>query len=178
MIIISNHLLVKTDLEFPPHVVMRVNVAWLKTTNELASLLEKLTHTIYLDYPKGRTKPPKPTIPLSDVIDLAHDFKHKVKYFAVSNVENHLDIHKIKIQLPKTTMLIPKIETARGIENLERIVRKIKTKYIMLDKEDLYVDIDRNHELFERLVEETRKKCRKLGITNLELQGVVFAPHS
>ena len=55
-------------------------------------------------------------------------------------------------------------------------LKKIGTKYIMLDKEDLYLDINKDHSLFEFMIEQTRATCAAFGVTLLELQGVVFAP--
>jgi len=49
--------------------------------------------------------------------------------------------------------LVPKIETEKGIQNLEQIVQKIQNRYIMFDKEDLYLDVDRDSEKFESLIE-------------------------
>ena len=176
MIIISHNLLLKTDLEFPPHAVMRVNIAWQKNRREVEDVLSFLKHDIYLDYPQGRSKPPRPTLTLKDAIEIAHKFKH-IKYFAVSNVEDPEAIFGIRQKLPPHIELVPKIETKKGVENLEAIVKKIGTKYIMLDKEDLYIDVTKDHNLFENLVEVARKKCKKCGIPGLELKGVVFSPH-
>lgn len=177
MIIISHNILFKTDLYLPPHVVMRVNVAWQKNIEEVENVLSRLKHDIYLDYPQGRTKPPRPTLTLDEAIEIAHKFDH-VKYFAVSNVEEPDAIFLIKKRLPSRIELVPKIETKKGIENLEKIIKKIKAKYIMLDKEDLYVDVNKDYNLFENLVEVARKTCKKCGTHGLELQGVIFSPYS
>ena len=176
MLIVSNHLLDKTDLQFPDHAVMRVNVAWIKDLPELHEVLNRITHDVYLDYPQGRTKPPKPVITLQDTIATAHQFPH-IKHFAVSNVEDPEDIFRIKEQLPSSIGIVPKIETERGIRNLEEIVHKIQNRYIMFDKEDLYLDVERDTEKFQSLIELTRKKSKELGIEILELHGVVFLPY-
>ncbi|MEK7585331.1 MAG: hypothetical protein AAB455_02375 [Patescibacteria group bacterium] len=176
MIIVSNHLLSKTKLSFPDHVVVRVNIAWVKSEAELKKILTEIKHDIYLDYPQGRTKPPKPTLDLAQAIALAKKHKH-VKYFAVSNVEDPEAIGKIRKQLPKNIELVPKIETKKGVRNIEKIVAKIKNKYLMLDKEDLYLDVDRDADTFECLIELAREKSRQSGTQILELHGVVFSPH-
>jgi len=177
MLIISHNLLFKTDMDFPKHAVMRVNIAWQKNTKEVEQVLTYLKkHDIYLDYPQGRSKPPKPSITLDDAIRIAHKFPN-VKYFAVSNVEDPKAIFEIRKRLPPHIELVPKIETVKGVENLEAIVKKINTKFIMLDKEDLYVDVDKDHNLYQNLVETVRKKCKSCKIDGLELQGVVFSPH-
>ena len=176
MIIVSNHLFDKTDLPFPEHVVVRVNVAWINTLEELHKVLGRIRHDVYLDYPQGRTKPPKPTISLEDTVATAHQFPH-IKHFAVSNVEEPDAIFQIKEQLPSTIGIVPKIETERGIQNLEQIVQKIQNRYIMFDKEDLYLDVDRDAEKFESLIQVARQKSKELGIEILELHGVVFLPY-
>ena len=176
MLIISNHLFDKTDIPFPQHAVMRVNVAWINTLPELHEVLNRVTHDVYLDYPRGRTKPPTPVISLEDTIATAHQFPH-IKHFAVSNVEDPEDIFRIKEQLPSSIGIVPKIETELGINNLEKIVERIQNKYIMFDKEDLYLDVDRDTEKFQSLIELTRQKSKELGIEILELHGVVFLPY-
>ena len=90
--------------------VARVNVAWLDTQDELRKVIGKLRHDIYLDYPQGRTKPPKPRISLDETIAIAHQFPH-IKYFAISNVEEPEGIMDIKKRLPEYIEIIPKIET-------------------------------------------------------------------
>src|SRR3989344_268180 len=169
MIIVSHHLLKKTHIEFPnDHVVMRINVAWIHEVSELIDLLGKIKHDIYLDYPQGRSKPPRPTMTLEEVLELIPHYKN-VKYFAISNVEDPQAIARIKARLPKGTGLIPKIETRKGIESLGKIIDSIAAQYIMLDKEDLYIDIERDHELFERLIDQARKTCKEKGVKILEL---------
>ena len=177
MLLVSNHLLLTTPIVFPAEtVVVRINIAWVRDKKELARLLRTTPHDIYLDYPQGRTKPPVPRLSLEDAIVFAHTFPN-VKYFAVSNVEDPENIYAIKSRLPAHIEVVPKIETAVGIRNLERIVKKIRAKYVMLDKEDLYLDIDRNPKRFDTLVQSARKKALRSGTTLLELHGVVFLPH-
>ena len=177
MIIVSHHLLKKTEVDFPKdHVVMRINVAWMKEKQELLDLLETIQHDIYLDYPQGRSKPPRPTLTLDEVIELIPTYK-QIKHFAVSNVEEPEAIYEIQVRLPQGVNLVPKIETRRGIENLSEIVKKINASHIMLDKEDLYIDLERDHDAFESYIDLARKTCKECGVKILELQGVVFSPH-
>ncbi|PIR74178.1 MAG: hypothetical protein COU35_03920 [Candidatus Magasanikbacteria bacterium CG10_big_fil_rev_8_21_14_0_10_47_10] len=177
MLVISNHLLTATPLNVPADAVIRINVAWLKDRDALVKLLGELVdYDVYLDYPQGRSKPPRPSISLEDTITLVDRFPH-IKHFAVSNVEDPEEIYKIRVQLPPHVGLVPKIETKTGIDNLESIIQKIDAKYIMLDKEDLYIDIDRDHELFMELIEQARQKAKACGIDILELHGVIFHPY-
>lgn len=175
MLIVSHYLLDKIDATFPEHMVVRVNVAWLETNDELEKVLGKLKHDIYLDYPQGRTKPPVPQINLEDAIAVAHQFP-RVKYFAVSNVEEPEGIFDIKKRLPGHIEMIPKIETELGVRNLENIALKTGIRSIMFDKEDLYIDVNRDSGKFDELVGLARNTCKKLGVDILELHGVVFLP--
>lgn len=175
MLIVSHYLLDKIDAMFPDHMIARVNVAWLETNDELQKVLGKLKYDIYLDYPQGRTKPPRPRISLDETIAIAHQFP-RIKYFAISNVEDPEGILSIKNQLPPHIEIIPKIETERGVRNLGEIVNKAKIRSIMFDKEDLYIDVNRDTEKFDELTDIAREKSKELGINILELHGVVFLP--
>lgn len=177
MILVSHYLHFTTPVEFPKkHVVLRINVAWMKNRTELLRVLNSLEHDIYLDYPQGRTKPPKPVLSLHEVIDIAHKFP-KVKYFAVSNVEVPKKIRAIKDRLPARIEVVPKIETEKGIANIRKIIDTLNTKHVMLDKEDLYVDVKRDSKKFEQLITKARDAAKKAHINLLELHGVVFLPY-
>ncbi len=173
MLIVSNYLFSKSDIKFPEDVIVRINIAWIKDLNELKKLLAETKHDVYLDYPQGRTKPPRPTITLIEALALVRTYKN-VKYFAVSNVEDPDSIEAINSLLPKVVKLVPKIETRKGIQNLDLILTKTKAKHIMLDKEDLYLDAHADSTLYEDLVDQARQKCAGLGVAVLELHGVVF----
>jgi len=177
VVIVSNHLLTKTQIEFPQNdVVIRINVAWIRSKKKLTELLRSISHDVFLDYPLGRTKPPRPTIALNHVISLIPQFE-TIKYFAVSNVEDPKAVAAIKSKLPIGIQLVPKIETRKGVTSLPKIIDSINAKYIMLDKEDLYVNVHHNQSLFDTLVKQARAACKKKGVKVLELQGVVFTPH-
>jgi hypothetical protein len=79
--------------------------------------------------------------------------------------------------IPTRIILIPKIESKIGINKFELIINKLKRneKYIMLDKEDLYTDLDNNNEKFEEYLQLIRNKCLDNSIECLELQGVIFS---
>ncbi|OGF63334.1 hypothetical protein A2662_02520 [Candidatus Giovannonibacteria bacterium RIFCSPHIGHO2_01_FULL_45_33] len=177
MLLVSHYLLSATPIDFPKEsVVLRINVAWIKDKKELLALLGKIKHDVYLDYPQGRSKPPKPKMTLGETIAVAHQFPH-IKYFAVSNVEDPKAIFAIKSKLPAHIEVVPKIETRLGVKNMQTIIRKLRTKYVMLDKEDLYIDVNRNSKAFEKLVANARKKAYLEGVNILELHGVVFLPY-
>lgn len=174
MIIISNHLFSVPGFVFPKDHVVRLNLAWMKDLKDAENTLSKIKNAVYLDYPQGRSKPPKPAISLKDAINLANKYKH-VKYFAVSNVEEPVEVAKIRKMLPKRIDFIPKIETKRGIKNLAGIMKYGNSTYAMLDKEDLYLDVQKDSDIFEILISTARLYAKEHGFTILELQGVVFA---
>lgn len=178
MIVISNHL----SRLFPPPegAIIRVNLAWYGSVAEarqaLFDITEKLGkfHEVYLDYPQGRSKPPVPVIGEADAFALANEFD-AVRYFAISNVEKPSTVLHAKDNLPDRVQVVPKIETRKGVMNLDAIALECGIKFAMLDKEDLYIDLKRKPAAFDQFVELARKKAEALGIKLLELQGVVFA---
>ncbi len=173
MVIVSNNLFDKTNIKFPEDVVVRLNLAWIKDVETAMETLRGITQEIYLDYPQGRTKPPKPTLTLEEAIQIASSFKN-VKYFAVSNVEEPMEVAGIRGLLPAHINFVPKIETKRGVKNLSAIVKAGSVKYAMLDKEDLYMDVGRDQDVYEVLADAARMYAKESGITLLELRGVVF----
>lgn len=154
-IVVSNNLIGKIPI--PDNSIIRLNLAWV-SLEEARDILSKINN-VYLDYPTGRTKPPKPTITLEEAIDLANEFN--VKYFAVSNVEDAQTIRNLKVK----SEIIPKIETIKGVENIEEIAKEVNM--VMLDKEDLYLDCKGKD--FEKLINKVRA-----SVKTLELIGVVF----
>lgn len=164
MIVISNNLLGKIPLL--DSTTIRINLAWVKK-EDVSKLLDESTKDIYLDYPDGRKKPPVPTMTIEEAIEFS---KHpKVKYFAFSNatIDRVLEI-KDKIDC----QLVPKIETEQGVRDIPEMI-KAGIKMFMLDKEDLYTDVNCNPDEFNRLVNDVRS-FRSEDIIILELQGVVF----
>lgn len=166
MIIISNNLTGKLPL--PAKAIIRVNLAWIKSIKEARQILNESQHDIYLDYPQGRTKPPKPTIKLDEAIRLTNH--PKVKYFAVSNVEDIESFESLRDSLGDVEF-IPKIETPLGVENIGEMI-KAGIKTIMIDKEDLYTSVQCDSQEFNDILQIIRTYKNKIKI--LELQGVVF----
>lgn len=170
--IISNNALKLYDI-LPTDLVVRVNVAWSKNFQELHTIIENATHPIYLDYPTGRTKPPKPTISLEDVIMLANH-SHRVKYFAFSNAEDPIYVTQLREKVNSRVQLVPKIETVKGVENLVAICKAAQTDMVMLDHEDLYVNVNHDSEEYNK----QRDLVFKLGVENkikvYIVQGIIF----
>lgn len=173
MIISQN---IKGRLELPKETIIRVNMAWMKNMKELEDVLtSNRDFDVFLDYPQGRTKPPKPTLKIEDAFYCIEKYPN-IRYFAISNVESPDEFKKLKEKLPNV-ILVPKIETVKGVDNLVDIIKSGKTDMVMLDKEDLYVDVQRDTDKFEFLVNKTRVECWALGVRLLELEGVIFDEH-
>ena len=172
MILLSNHLLTLPEFKNVKDVVIRINMAWVRDIKELHKFLN-IDYDIFLDYPKGRTKPPIPTLSLSDAIQIIKDYSN-VKYFALSNIEDVSEVSLICDILPEHIEFVPKIETLNGVLNLEKIFQTKLINHIMLDTEDLYTDIRNDVELYIQLKERVKKLCDKYEIKFFELYGVVF----
>lgn len=172
MILLSNNL--KGRLDFPKNAVVRVNSAWVKNLKDLDKILRDNENSrVFLDFPSGRTKPPKPTLDLTDLVIMATKFKNVV-FFAVSNAEDKNYLGHIYNLLPEHTELVPKVETLNGIRNIDSIIRASHCKMIMLDKEDLYLSCGADSKIYENSMGVLKQKCSELGVRVIELQGVVF----
>lgn len=178
MIVISNHVN-QIGMEFPEKAVIRINTAWISSIEELKSLLDELSsqeRVIWVDYPTGRTKPPVPQIPMKDVIECVNQYA-RVKYFALSNCESFSDVLTLQSVLANHIEIIPKIETTKGVDNLQELFDSSHVRIIMLDKEDLYVSVKNNPDDFNLYVERARTACSDNRVVCLELKGVIFAPY-
>jgi len=173
MLLISNN--VQKYMEIPDDAVIRVNMAWVPTIDILEEILQKnKDKIIFLDYPEGRAKPPKPILTLSDAYLMCQKYLN-IKYFAVSNVESVARVLEIKNNLPLHVDFVPKIETLKGITNLHNLISTANVTTIMLDKEDLYTDVGKQNTSFFKCVDLAREICKELDVTLLELEGVVFS---
>ena len=171
MIIISNN--VKERIAIPKDAVIRVNMAWIKTFEELDNVIMNIKQDIFLDFPQGRTKPPKPVLQMDDALIVMKKYNN-IKYFAISNAEDVTTMLHLRKIIPKHVTIVPKIETMTGITNFNFLVRTAKTNIVMLDKEDLYLDVKKQNSIFEALVKKMRQIYKRTDIRLLELQGVIF----
>lgn len=170
--LLSNNL--RGTLDFPKGSVVRVNSAWVKSQKELDSILARnKDRDVFLDFPSGRTKPPKPCLDLLDLVMTATRHEN-VKYFAVSNAEEKDYLEHVRGLLPEHTKIVPKIETLNGIKNIDSIIRSSGCKKVMLDKEDLYLSCGCDVRLYENSIGILKDKCGEQGVRVLELKGVVF----
>ena len=165
MFLISNHLLSLQEFKDVKDVVIRINMAHVKDKSQLDTFLST-KHDIFLDYPKGRSKPPTPTLHISDALEAMAKYKN-IKYFAVSNIETSSEV-------PKHVSFCPKSETVKGVIGLEEIFKTGYVRHIMLDAEDLYTDVQNDVNLFLQLKERVKKTCADYNVKCLELYGVIF----
>tara|TARA_Y100000034_G_scaffold69743_1_gene84177 strand:+ start:1007 stop:1531 length:525 start_codon:yes stop_codon:yes gene_type:complete len=172
MILLSNHLLTLPEFNGIDDVVIRINMAYVKDIFELEKFVS-VEHDIFLDYPKGRTKPPKPVLHIPDALDMMKKYEN-IKYFAVSNIENVSEVNMLCDIIPSGVNFVPKIETLKGVLNLEDILNISDIKYIMFDSEDLYTDVNNDVDLYQYLGDRVKKVCIDYNVDLLELYGVVF----
>lgn len=174
MLVISNHVK-KLGMDFPKDAVVRINVAWVKSLEELEKIIsDNLDNEIWVDYPTGRTKPPVPTLSIAESISVLSKYSN-IAYFAFSNAEDTNIIQLIRQAVPKNIKLVPKIETTRGVNNLENIVKASETDTIMFDAEDLYTNVKNDINTFSDYSKCLKNKCISNNIKLLRLQGVIFS---
>jgi pyruvate kinase len=165
-------------MPYPDGALIRINLAWIQGgPDEARQVIEEIAstgHKIFLDYPTGRNKPPKPTLTLKQAIQLCRDHQGAVRLFAFSNAEDTNVIELIRESVPESVGLCPKIETQVGANNLESVVKSAKCDAIMLDAEDLYVNCLHDGALLTKWKEIIRKRCKEMNVTCLELKGVIF----
>ena len=168
------------DIEIPKNSVLRINMAW---CNSLKELEEKLIggkeNEIFIDLPIGRIKPPNNRYTIHEMIPIIES-NSNVKYFAVSNVETKKDLEEFIQKLPKKVIIVPKIESAKAIDNIDEICNSLKTseKVVMLDHDDLFSSIIRNNEKrekFQECIKELIDYCQENNISLLRTVGVVFS---
>jgi 3'-phosphoadenosine 5'-phosphosulfate sulfotransferase len=165
-------------MEIPKEAVVRVNMAWVRSISELEEILENnVQKEVFLDYPEGRAKPPKPILPIEIAYIMCNKYTN-IKYFAVSNVEEVKKVKIIQSNLPEYVKFVPKIETVEGVRNLTKLISECKIEILMLDKEDLYTDVNKDNDKFFIYVDLSRKICKQLNVNLLELEGVTFATRS
>ncbi|NWK01766.1 hypothetical protein HX804_00420 [Marine Group I thaumarchaeote] len=180
MLLISQNIKNHYNLEFPDDVILRINLAW---CNSLEELKEKLSNEkngkFFLDLPQGRIKPPNNKYSLEEMIPILESNK-QIKYFAVSNIENKNDLQPFLDKLPDHINIVPKIESPNAILNIKEICNALKTekKVVMLDHDDLFSSIIRNNEdknSFQKYVRKLIDFCEKENISLLRTVGVMFS---
>lgn len=179
MKIISQNL---TNYNFPvpKDTIFRINLAWINNLDELKVLLAKhVSHKIFLDLPINRTKPPNNAYAMGELVPILRDYSN-IKYLAISNVNTANDLTEYLQIIPQEIIIVPKIESPEGVDNIEIIASSLpyKEKVVMLDHDDLYSSLTKQgkpqntfKEYFNKLV----KFCNENKIVLLRTVGVVFS---
>ena len=179
MILISQNM-ENYDLVLPKDVVFRINLAWCNSLKELeVKLLKNKKAEFFIDLPIKRIKPPNNSYSLDDMLPIIKA-NPRIRYLAVSNVENKNDLQPFLEKLPGYVNIVPKIESLTAVLNIKEICNSLKTekKIVMLDHDDLFSSIIRNNENKSRFQEYIKKLidfCSENNISLLRTVGVVFS---
>ena len=177
MLLMSRHL---TEYNIvPANAVIRINLAWEPSLEDLRIHLAELTHHVFLDIPSGRKKPPSNNHNMSDIFDICRDHS-SIKYLGISQVE---DPEQLMPWIVKTSVnIVPKIESIKGIQNIEEVCKVLrKPSIIMLDHDDLFQNLCDNRSLsvepsrmYEDWINPLLEKCKNIGVRVLKTAGIVF----
>lgn len=179
MIIVSQNA-TNYDINLPENCVYRINLAWCDSLNELEEILNRHQgHSIFLDLPIGRIKPPNNKYSLEEIIPLMKQYQN-VKYFAVSNVESKDDLKLFIELIPNETTIVPKIESPDAVDNIKSITESLpgSKKIVMLDHDDLFSSLIRKNESkdkFKDYIQKLVKFCEENEIRLLRTVGVIFS---
>ena len=180
MLLISQNIKNHYNLELPDNVVLRINLAWCNSLEELEGKLAKNKESeFFIDLPVGRVKLPDNRYSLDDLIPIIESNK-QIKYFAISNVENKNDLQPFLDKLPDSINIVPKIESPNAVLNIKEICDALKTekKVVMLDHDDLFSSIIRKNEdknSFQEYIRKLIDFCEKENISLLRTVGVMFS---
>ena len=180
MLLISQNIKNHYNLEFPDDVILRINLAWCNSLEELKEKLSNVKNAkFFLDLPQGRIKPPNNKYSLEEMIPILESNK-QIRYFAISNVENKNDLQPFLDKLPDHINIVPKIESPNAILNIKEICDALKTekKIVMLDHDDLFSSIIRKNEdknSFQEYIRKLIDFCEKENISLLRTVGVMFS---
>ena len=180
MLLISQNIKNHYNLEFPDDAVLRINLAWCNSLDELESNLKKhAQQNIFVDLPIGRIKPPNNKYTLKEIIPILKSYNN-IKYFAISNVEDESDLDEFLDSIPENITIVPKIESPRGVKNIKNIIARLdySERYVMLDHDDLFSSIKKDNEdpsMFQVYVKELIGTCKENNVGLLRTVGVVFS---
>jgi len=171
--------LLNYGIPIPNDSILRINLAWINTLDELKTLLEKHANSkIFLDLPVRRTKPPNNKYSFDELITILVSNKN-IRYFAISDVKSADELKKFIDRIPENVSLVPKIESPEGVLNIENITSVLgDEKIIMLDHDDLFSNlIKRNEspEKFKEYIANLAEFCQKNNVTMLRTIGVIFS---
>ncbi|MCA9401733.1 MAG: hypothetical protein KC713_08905 [Candidatus Omnitrophica bacterium] len=167
------------DMNFPEGTIFRVNLAWLNSLQDLENIIKDVPNDIYLDMPIGRTKPPSNSYTLDELIPFIENHQ-TIKYLAISNIESKAHIAPF-LHLTDSVIIVPKIETKKGIENIDEIVKALddnSLKIIMLDHDDLFSDLIKHGihaNEFPKYITSLVEYCDRNDVNLLRTRGVIFS---
>ena len=162
----------------PAGAIVRINLAWESSLDELKKHLDELTHYIFLDIPSGRKKPPNNTHRLEDILNIIETYNN-IRYLGISQTENNEHLMPWIIQTPTRINVVPKIESMEGINNIKEICSVLREpKTIMLDHDDLFQDLcnsyDHPENMYEDWINPLIEVCNKMQVRVLRTAGIVF----
>lgn len=154
----------------PPDTVVRINLAWESSPEQLETEIKAIKNDVLLDYPHKRTKPPYNKYSKEEVTHIANRHAN-VKFLAISNVESIEDMLGFEV----TAKIVPKIESLKAIDNIEEIMSHLnyENKVIMLDKEDLLNDLD-SKDAIDSTIARLSAYCCSNGIEMIQIAGIVM----
>lgn len=176
MILLSNNL--RNYMPIPDHYVIRVNLAWTFSLDDLIENLNTHPNDFFIDIPSGRSKPPSNKYSLERLYPLFTEYTN-VRYVAISNVEKSSQLDNWKV-FGARPILVPKIESIAGVENIEDIMSSIKTeKIIMIDHDDLHTSLLKNDvspsKLYSDYIDPLLEYCAENNVIALRTRGIVFS---
>lgn len=180
MLLVSQNIKNYYNFKLPEDVVLRINLAWCNSIDELEKKLSDAKDSkFFLDLPQNRIKPPNSKYSLDELIPILES-NPQIKYFAVSNIEGKKDLEPFLEKLPKNIIIVPKIESPNAVENIKEIFESLRNdkKIIMLDHDDLFSsiikqNIDKNQ--FEKYIQRLVEFCDKNNVLLLRTVGVIFS---
>lgn len=183
MILMSRHL--TEYLDIPEHIVIRINLAWEHSVDQLLNDISKLNHSIFLDMPIGRKKPPANQWPFELVNEIASKIPN-IHYLGVSNVDTVEQLTEYISKIDSQLQIVPKIESVEAAQNIDQLINILPKKpplhrYIMIDHDDMCSDIIKRSLdpalLYTDFIFPVIQKCKKQDVGVLRTAGVVFCDH-
>jgi len=167
------------DVNLPTDTIFRINLAWINDLSLLKDILKKhAKNEIFIDLPKNRTKPPNNKYSMDEIKPILESFSN-IKYFAISNVDSKDNLSEFLEYIPKNIIIVPKIESKTGIENIEEITSLLgEKKIVMLDHDDLYSSMIKSNDdpkKFPIHIQSLIDFCNQNNVILLRTVGVMFA---
>jgi len=177
--LIASQNITNYDVNLPDDVIFRINLAWINDLETLRNILEKYqNHSIFIDLPKNRTKPPNNKYSMDEIKPILESYSN-IKYFAISNVDSKEVLNQFLEYVPENIIIVPKIESPLGIKNIQEISNLLgNKKIIMLDHDDLYssmLKLNEDPKNFSIHIQSLIDYCNQNNVTLLRTVGVMFA---